>query len=119
MLRHTYWNHNGLFQTAAKTLNTLIPVEGSVPKPRSTNKSLERFRRACNVYHDLYNNGLMNRASEFRSVTGIVSSNFKRKRRWGNSFDGVLYERTERLMDRIVREAAVEQGIDLITGEQA
>jgi len=110
MLKNSYWNNQGTFESAAKELNKLIPIEGSVDKPRSTNKKLEKFRKACNCYHDLYNNGLGNRAQEFRQVFGIASSPYKRYGRFGQ-FMSTLYARTEAKMNTIVREAAIEQGI--------
>lgn len=114
MLKNSYWNHNGTFQSAAAELNELIPVEGSVDKPRSTNRKLERFRKACNCYHDLYNNGLGNRAQEFRTVFGFASSYFSQHsnfNRGARSFSPSMYIKVEKLMDYIVAEAAQEQGV--------
>lgn len=119
MLTFSYWNHKGLYQTAGDRLNKLIPMEGSVPNPRSTNKNLEKFRKASNCYHDLYNNGLCNRAEEFRNVFSIASSQFKTRRvvflTNGRSyhttrFDRRLYEKVEERMNQIVFAAAKEQG---------
>jgi hypothetical protein len=110
MFENTYWANNGKHESAAKQLSKLIPIEGSVDKPRSTNKKLEKFRKACNCYHDLYNNGLRNRAQEFRQVFGFASSPLKRYGRFG-SFQPSLYEKTEEVMDEIVLAAAKEQGI--------
>ena len=115
MLKNSYWNNQGTFESAAKELNKLIPIEGSVTEPRSTNKKLEKFRKARNCYHDLYNNGLGNRAQEFRheafrQVFGFASSPYKRYRRF-EQFMSTLYARTEAKMNTIVREAAIEQGI--------
>jgi hypothetical protein len=112
MLKNSYWNNQGTFESAAKELNKLIPVEGSVDKPRSTNKKLEKFRKACNCYHDLYNNGLGNRAQEFRQVFGIASSHYKTWR-LRMSFMSDIYVDTEKVMDTIVINAAEEQGLAL------
>jgi hypothetical protein len=111
MLKHTYWNNQGTFQTAGDELNKLIPVEGSVAHPRK-NRKLEKFRNACNAYHDLYNNGLGNRAHDFRLVFGIASSQYKGRRPM--SFNPSLYRMTEEVMDLIVIAAAQEQGIAVV-----
>jgi hypothetical protein len=111
MLKHTYWNNQGTFQTAGDELNKLIPVEGSVAHPRK-NRKLEKFRNACNAYHDLYNNGLGNRAHDFRLVFGIASSQYKGRRPM--SFNPSLYRMTEEVMDLIVIAAAEEQGIAVV-----
>lgn len=113
MLQNTYWNKSGTFQTAVEKLNQLIPDEGSVDHPRSTNCKLEKFRKASNCYYDLYNNGLCNSAREFRTVFGFASSNFKRNNNLGRggSFTPRMYTSTEKVMDYIVVEAAQEQGI--------
>jgi hypothetical protein len=111
MLKDSYWNHRGTYQAAAKQLEQLIPAEGSVENPRSTNRALEKFRRAANCYYDLYNNGLGNRASEFRQVFGIASTHYSLGR---CRFERSLYRDTEREMDSIIAAAAVEQGIEIV-----
>lgn len=119
MLTFSYWNHKGLYQTCGDQLNELIPAEGSVPNPRSTNKNLEKFRKASNCYHDLYNNGLCNRMQEFRNVFGIAASMFKTRRTvfltngrtyQATRFERRLYEKVEERMNQIVFAAAREQG---------
>ena len=52
-------------------LTDLLPLEGSVESPRSTNKHLEKFRRAQNAVYDCFNNGLMNQRKEFASIFGM------------------------------------------------
>lgn len=104
MLTNSYWNHNGKFEAAAKQLRTLIPIEGPVTLSRSTNKALEKFRKACNCYYDLYNNGLCNRRAEFRRVFGINSNNYRVAGQ-----DKYLYSAVELVMDEIVQAAAIEQ----------
>lgn len=110
MSTNTYWNHNGLYETAAKELRKLIPDTGSVPNPRSKNKALEQFRKACNCYYDLYNNGLCNRASEFARVIGITPHHHRVVGSYGKFFEH-LYTETETAMNRIVLAAAQEQGL--------
>lgn len=104
---NTYWNHNGKYNALAEQLQALIPIEGAVKNP-SKNKKLEKFRKAVNCYYDLYNNGLCNRARSFARVFGIPAMEYKYVRQW--RFMPSLYTETEQVMDRIVYEAAVEQG---------
>ena len=48
------------------TLNERVPAFGKCENPSGKNKSLDRFRRAQNVIHDIFNNGLINRGRELR-----------------------------------------------------
>lgn len=47
-------------------LQERVPAFGPCEKKYTKSKSLDRFRRAQNVIHDLFNNGLMNRYREIR-----------------------------------------------------
>ena len=105
---NTYWNTEGKYQRMADELKHLIPLSDSVDKPRSTNKKLEKFRKACNCYYDLYNNGLCNRRGEFRTVFGIASTRFVYSRYQDKHHDE-MYEITEKKMDQIVWDAYAEQ----------
>jgi hypothetical protein len=106
-MNNTYWNHNGKYEEFAQELRKLVPISGEVPNKRK-NPALERFRKASNCYYDLYNNGLCNRANEFRRVFGIRSSDY----RHGNfRYTRFLYEETEVVMDQIIINAAAEQGL--------
>ena len=109
-MKELYWNKSGKHELLAQQLQKLIPWEGSVPEPRK-NKALEKFRKACNCYYDLYNNGLCNRVSEFRSVFGIASSTYKEPWRGYGRYSEALYRKTEEAMDLIVLAAAKEQKI--------
>ena len=109
-LTNTYWSHTGKHEELATELGKLIPNTGSVSSPRSTNQALERFRKARNCYYDLYNNGLGNRAAEFKSVFDINSKWHKVVGQYGRYFDH-LYKETEAAMDEIVLAAAIEQGL--------
>jgi hypothetical protein len=100
----SYWNHTGRYQDLYTKLNDLIPAEGAVPDARTKNRKLEKLRVAANCYYDLFNNGLCNRAAEFRRVFGfggkmIVASRYQDI--------GAL----EELMDEIILAAALEQGL--------
>ena len=104
---NTYWNSNGKYNDLAAKLQELIPMEGAVERPRK-NKKLEKFRKAVNCYYDLYNNGLCNRASSFAKVFGIAARDYRYVRSW--RYMDALYVETEKAMDTIVLEAAIEQG---------
>lgn len=108
MIKNSYWNNNGRFQMYVEELEALIPSEGEVNEPRK-NKALEKFRKASNCYYDLYNNGLCNRASEFREVFGIASTKYKEKVGRYSSFVDELYDRVETVMDEIILNAVKEQ----------
>ena len=107
-MENTYWNRNGKYNDLAEKLQALIPIEGAVENPRK-NKKLEKFRKAVNCYYDLYNNGLCNRASSFAKVFGIPTREYKLFGRY-TRYDQSLYIETEEVMDKIVYEAALEQG---------
>ena len=111
MKENTYWNNNGRFQMYVKELDALIPDAGEVNEPRK-NKALEKFRVASNCYYDLYNNGLCNRASEFRQVFGIPSTKYRE--RVGRYLDFVeeMYDLTEQAMDEIIINAVKEQKLN-------
>lgn len=46
------------------SLNERVPMQGKCKGFSGKNKSLDRFRRAQNVVHDIFNNGLCNRYRE-------------------------------------------------------
>ena len=56
----------GDLETVIELLNERIPLSGPCEKRYTKNKRLDRFRRAQNVVHDIFNNGLMNRGREIR-----------------------------------------------------
>lgn len=104
-MANTYWGSKGKFQAFADHLIKLIPAEGEVPN-KKVFPALEKFRKASNCYYDLYNNGLYNRAREFRHAFGFASSNYK----YGfGQFSSTMYELVEAKMDRIVLDAMDEQ----------
>lgn len=96
----TYWNNAGKYQQLADELQAMIPHEGECPSDKPL---LEKFRRAVNCYYDLYNNGLCNRAGEFRGVFGFIAGH-----RYGGRVTAELAPRTESAMNRIVLQAASE-----------
>ena len=109
----TYWNEQGAYQTIAEALQGLIPAIGEVPEGKTTNKALERFRRAQNCYYDLYNNGLCNKAREFSTVFRIpgVPREIKQNYRYNTLVCKTTEELIEAKMDKIILAAAKEQGI--------
>lgn len=105
-----YWNGNGKHQKVYEQLNELIPAMGEVPDAKGANRKLEKLRVAANCYYDLFNNGLGNRASQFRRVFGFggkVIANCHFSRALPES------QRLEDAMDKIIEEAASEQGVPL------
>lgn len=111
MLKNSYWNSTGKYQTLSDELEKSVPMMGSVEQPQK-NKALEKFRKASNCYYDLYNNGLGNRVHEFRKVFGISSSHYKIGiGRTHTDFSENMYREVEKKMDEIIIDAAIEQGL--------
>ncbi len=120
---HTYWNQKGKYPLANKALHKLIPSQGEVPNHKQ-NPALEKLRVASNCYYDLYNNGLGNRAAEFREVFGFCAAavalgedgavcDHEPDEGGVDEFSQELVDRTESTMDKIIEQAAKEQGIPL------
>jgi hypothetical protein len=63
---NTYWGDNGRFQKEYDEVSKLIPAVGEVEDGKGKNKCLERLRRVCNAYYDVYNNGCGNRNADIR-----------------------------------------------------
>lgn len=104
MLDVCFWNNNSPLQPLAERLQALLPDEGPVKDARN-NPKLEKFRKAVNCYYDLFNNGLCNRAAEFRQVFGFGAFSYRK----GDWFQEKLFLRVEAEMTRILLAAAVEQ----------
>lgn len=114
----SYWNGAGKYQSISDALEKLIPKEGECPDAQGANKALDRFRRASNCYYDLFNNGLCNRADEFRKLFRVG----KLPRKWNGhrielDFETIEKEgKVEAVVDRLTIEAAIEQGLKLTVG---
>ena len=109
MMDKTYWNNKGKYQKFADRLDKFIPIEGSVPDTKN-NPALEKYRIACGCYYDLFNNGLCNRASEFRKVFGFGGMRIVKS--------GFPYCHTlETKMDEIIVNAVKEQALRLLEAE--
>lgn len=107
----TYWNEQGAYQTIAEALQELIPSSGEVPEGKTTNKALERFRRAQNCYYDLYNNGLCNRAREFSILFRVSGVPREIKKNYGTNFlvSSLTEGAIENKMDGFILDAYREQ----------
>ena len=105
------WGVNEGFKNLQEKLDELIPFEGKVPFSRSKNKKLEKFRVASNLVYDLFNNGLMNRKSQFKQFFGwsppSQNHNYQYSRYDWKRFE----ENLEPILTSIIQEAAIEQGV--------
>ena len=106
----SYWNSNGTYQAQYEELIKLVPREGEVKKGTCKHVfSLERFRKACNSYYDVFNNGGGNRdASTARFFPGALAEIRESwKYRVTPNWDYVARICDEK-MDVIIREAYVK-----------
>lgn len=112
MAQQSYWDNNGKFQALYNQLNQLIPVEGRVEHSRSKNKKLEKLRTSGNAYYDIFNNGGMNRPAEIRYHFDVSMTHYRigRGRHQRTQWDRIA-AKVDPIMDKIILEAAVEQGI--------
>src|SRR6188508_348229 len=55
----SYWDNNGRYQALHNALWELIPPMGEVANAAG-NPALERYRKACKIYRDIFNNGACN-----------------------------------------------------------
>lgn len=114
MTQKSYWDHSGTFQALYEELHKLLPQEGPVAHARGKNKRLEKMRVAANAYYDVYNNGGCNHGGLIRRIFNLKVGDYQyagpgglgRMFRWENA-----YRKTEPVMDTIILEAAVEQGL--------
>lgn len=106
------WGVRADLKDLQEKLFDLIPSEGKCESPLSKNKHLEIFRRAANLGYDLFNNGLMNRRSEFKKFFGFVPipaprhQGYMGPERWEQ-----IEERMEKVITPIILAAAKEQRI--------
>lgn len=99
----TYWSGHGKHEALKEKLNTLVPFSGEVSEA-DKNPALEKFRRASNCYYDLYNNGLCNKRHEFRTIFEFDGS---------GELTQEMVNQADKIMDKIIRAAAKEQGIEV------
>ena len=106
----TYWDGKGLYQAKVDALEKLLPSFGEVPDNKVTNKHLEKFRKASNCYYDLYNNGLCNRAREFKTLFCIpVLREIKQNYKSNFLVSSVTEDAIDAKMDQFVLLAYEEQ----------
>lgn len=104
------WGVNQGFSNLVNKLNDLLPAQGACEKARSTNKHLDKFRRAQNAAYDLFNNGLCNKRGLFKNIFGWApyqsSVHYATSITWSQWEDQV-----EEVFTPIILAAAKEQGI--------
>jgi len=109
------WTNENL-ESVVDALNEMIPLQGSVPNINK-NRCLERFRTAQNVVHDIFNNGLGNRGKQLK-VLKLKKYDLPLPEYYGNNgyypgnWDRVK-EMVEPQMEKVILDAAKEQGIKL------
>jgi len=59
----SYWGQNGKYQKEADVLQKLVPAEGASP-----DLSVDLFRRASNLYYEIFNNGGGNLEGEGQDI---------------------------------------------------
>ena len=104
------WGVNQGFSHLNNNLNDLLPFEGRCEFPNSKNKALDKFRRAQNAAYDLFNNGLGNKRTLFKSIfgwsVGVRDTSYATKMQWS-----MWEDRVEEVLTPIMLEAAKEQGV--------
>jgi len=96
-------------------LDGLIPFDGPVCNVNK-NKKLEKLRKAANVVHDIFNNGLMNKGKSLK-VLGLMKYDLPLPQyAGGHYYDGNwdrIKEIVEPIFENIILDAAVEQDLSL------
>ena len=109
------WGVNSGFQGLRAKLNELIPLEGACENSRTTNKHLDKFRKAQNATHDFFNNGLCNKRGLFKQIFGehlrrgvpsVRDFDYFSKVSWSQWEDDI-----EEVFTPLIIAAAKEQGI--------
>ena len=114
----SYWSNRGLYKQAYETLLARIPDSGECDHAEGANRALDRLRRASNCYYDLHNNGLCNRAAEFRALFKVGRLPRKychymgRHGGMGLDFNTITEQgKVDAAMDAFILAAAKEQGV--------
>jgi len=109
------WTNDNL-ETVVNALNELLPAWGSVTNINK-NRCLERFRTAQNVVHDIFNNGLMNRGKQLKVLKLKIWELPLEQYRGGELVMRANWDRVKEIvepkMEKIILDAAKEQGIKL------
>ena len=106
----SYWNAEGTYQSQYEELIKLVPSEGEIKKGMCKHVfSLERFRKACNSYYDVFNNGGGNRdRATARFFPGVLYS-IRYSWKYNINVDWDYVHRIcDEKMDEIIREAYVK-----------
>ena len=107
-MQKTFWNGTAELSPIAEELNKLIPDEGTVKNPKS-NPALEKFRKASNLYYEIFNNGGINGLRGAKPMFGMEASWLRNLLRY-NMYD-TIFAYTEPRIEEIVKAAAKEQGL--------
>ena len=109
------WTNDNL-ETVVDALNDMLPAMGSV-KNINKNRCLERFRTAQNVVHDIFNNGLINRGKQLKVLKLKIWELPLDYWRGGQLIQPANWTRIKEIvepkMEKIILDAAKEQGIKL------
>ena len=109
------WTNNNLESVVSK-LNDMLPGWGSVTNINK-NRCLERFRTAQNVVHDIFNNGLGNRGKQLKVLKLKIWELPLDYWRGGELIQPANWTRIQEIvepkMEKIILDAAKEQGIKL------
>ena len=96
-------------------LDGLIPFDGPVCNVNK-NKKLEKLRKAANVVHDIFNNGLMNKGKSLK-VLGLMKYDLPLPQyAHGHYYEGNwdrIKEIVEPIFENIILDAAIEQDLSL------
>ena len=104
------WTNNNL-ESVVNKLNDMLPGWGSVTNINK-NRCLERFRTAQNVVYDIFNNGLMNKGKQLK-VLKLKMYDLPLPNEWFAGDWDRIKEIVEPKMEKIILDAAKEQGIKL------
>ena len=112
MAKISFWNNNHPLKNVADQLHTLVnekayPETGRISG--KANKALDKYRRACNAYYDIFNNGGCNRGPLIRTIFGIDSAYLKREIRY-HRWDELM-SKCDPILEILIKEAAEEQNI--------
>ena len=109
------WTNENL-ETVVDALNEMLPAWGSVTNINK-NRCLERFRTAQNVVHDIFNNGLGNRGKQLKVLKLKIWELPLDYYRGGELIQPANWTRIQEIvepkMEKIILDAAKEQGIKL------
>lgn len=97
----------GDLEDIIEKLNDRVPLNGPCELKYTKNKRLDRFRRAQNVIHDIFNNGLGNLGREAK-MFGIPRYEFPYPGQKNTDWDGVE-NKLAPLFREIVMDAVLEQ----------